>query len=84
MKKKNVIRIGIGTGLLMLIPLAFRLTIGTGIDGQGFNWTPFDFVFMGVLLFGLGMIYEFVVSKGNSTMRRVSTGILPNLTNSLK
>jgi hypothetical protein len=41
----------IGTGVLLLIPLTLQLTIGTGVDGQGFNWKPNDFVVMGVLVF---------------------------------
>lgn len=47
----------IGTGVLLLIPLMLQLTIGTGVDGQGFNWKPNDFVVMGVLIFcaGLGL-----------------------------
>jgi hypothetical protein len=48
---KSIVHALIGTGALLLIPLALQLTIGTGVDGQGFNWKPNDFVAMGVLVF---------------------------------
>jgi hypothetical protein len=48
---KSIVHALIGTGVLLLIPLALQLTIGTGVDGQGFNWKPNDFVVMGVLIF---------------------------------
>jgi hypothetical protein len=48
---KSVAHALIGTGVLLLIPLTLQLTIGTGVDGQGFNWKPNDFVVMGVLVF---------------------------------
>lgn len=41
----------VGTGVVLLIPLMLQLTIGTGVDGQGFNWKPNDFVVMGALIF---------------------------------
>jgi hypothetical protein len=48
---KSIAHAIIGTGALLLIPLMLQLTIGTGVDGQGFNWKPNDFVVMGALIF---------------------------------
>lgn len=59
MQTKNIIRPAVGTVLILLIPLALQLTIGTGVDGQGFNWKPGDFLVMGILLFGTGLALEF-------------------------
>lgn len=56
--KNNFVRIALGTALFLLIPLTLQLTIGTGVDGQGFNWRPGDFVFAFVLIFSVGSLFE--------------------------
>lgn len=48
--------LALATGLLLLIPLLLQWIIGTGVDGQGFNWRLGDFIVMGLLLFGVGTI----------------------------
>jgi hypothetical protein len=53
----------IGTAVLLLIPLTLQLTIGTGVDGQGFNWKPNDFVVMGVLVFCAAFGLELAARK---------------------
>jgi len=63
METKNVIRPVIATGLILLIPLVLQLTIGTGIDGQGWNWTFSDFVIIGMLLFITSLLIEFALKK---------------------
>lgn len=60
---KSIVRVAVGTGLILLIPLALQLTIGTGVDGQGFNWGPEDFVAMGILLFVTGLAIEVAMRK---------------------
>ncbi len=55
MQSKNIIRIAIVVGLILLVPLTLQLTIGTGVDGQGFNWKIGDFIFAGALLFVTGL-----------------------------
>lgn len=70
-KYKNIIRIAVGTGLLLLIPLVLQLTIGTGVDGQGFNWELGDFVIMGVLIFSTGLAIDFAVRKINKRSHRI-------------
>jgi hypothetical protein len=53
----------IGTAVLLLIPLMLQLTIGTGVDGQGFNWKPNDFAVMGVLVFCTAFGLELAARK---------------------
>jgi len=55
---KSIMRAAIGTGLILLIPLTLQLIIGTGVDGQGWNWKPGDFLVIGMLLFVCGLAIE--------------------------
>ena len=54
LSKRIFVRLAVACGLLLLIPLLLQLTIGTGVDGQGFNWQLGDFIVMWVLLFAVG------------------------------
>jgi hypothetical protein len=58
MKFKDIIRVALITLALLLIPLVLQLTIGTGVDGQGFNWTLSDFVIIGSLIFIAGLFID--------------------------
>lgn len=69
--KKSIIRPVVVTILILLIPLVLQLTIGTGVDGQGFNWKLGDFVVMGILLFGTGLVFEFAAKKLNNRTHRL-------------
>ncbi len=60
--QRNIIRIAIATALALLIPLALTLT-GSGVDGEGFHWTPGDFLFAFVLIFGTGSLFELARNK---------------------
>lgn len=60
---KSIAHAVIGTGFLLLIPLVAQLTIGTGVDGQGFNWKPGDFAVMATLLFCTGLGLEIAARK---------------------
>lgn len=72
-KKSNKRIIGIlgGIALLMLTFLILQLTIGTGIDGQGFNWTSSDFIIIGFLLLGTGLSCEFALRRIKSSKNRI-------------
>lgn len=70
MQTKNIIRVALGTGLILLIPLVLQLTIGTGVDGQGFNWKLGDFVIMGILIFLTGLGLDFVARKFSHSLYR--------------
>jgi hypothetical protein len=55
--------------LILLAPLiAMQFT-------EEVNWDLFDFIFMGVLLFGTALTYELVASKGGTTAYRVAVGV---------
>ena len=72
--QKNIIRIAVGTGLLLLIPLVLTL-LGDGVDGQGWNWSLGDFIFAFVLLFAAGLTYEIVARRSDNSTYRIAVGI---------
>lgn len=49
--------------IILIIFAVLQLTIGTGVDGQGFNWKLNDFIIIGFLLFGTAFLCEFVLRK---------------------
>jgi hypothetical protein len=77
MQRKHVVRPAVGTLLILLIPLTLQLTIGTGVDGQGFNWKLNDFVVIGALLFITGLLIEYVLTKFPAQKHRlVAVGLI--------
>ena len=65
---RNIIRIVLGTALLLLVPaLAMQFT-------NEVNWGPLDFVYAGALLIGTGLAYEFASRKLRTTRQRVVVG----------
>ncbi|MEJ0053118.1 MAG: hypothetical protein WDN10_00090 [bacterium] len=60
--------------LILAIPLALTL-LGSGVDGDGWHWTFFDFVFMGALLFGACLVYELVAETRNNGAYRTAVGL---------
>ena len=68
---QSIAGIALVTGLILLIPLALQLTVGTGVDGQGFNWKLGDFVVMGALLFATGLGIDLVTRRVTSPVYRV-------------
>lgn len=69
-----------GAGAILLIIAVLQLTIGTGVDGQGFNWKLNDFVICGFLLFGTALLCEFVLRKVKTQKLRLLICILILLT----
>lgn len=69
MRPKSIIVIVVATALLLMIPL-LAMQFGDQV-----NWSPLDFVAMGLLLCGTGFAYELVATKGGSTAYRVGVGI---------
>ena len=65
---------GTAAALLLLIPLVLTL-VGEGVDGHGWHWTPGDFLFAFVLLFGTGLAYELLASKSDHAVYRWAVGI---------
>lgn len=68
---KRLFCILLGATILLLIPIALQLTIGTGVDGQGFNWKMNDFVIFGFLLYGTALLIELVMRKVKSSKKRI-------------
>lgn len=60
--------------LLLLIPLVLTIRDG-GVEGVGWNWTLFDFVSMGTLLFGAGVAYELVSRKMRANAYRAAVAL---------
>jgi hypothetical protein len=65
---------GTAAALLLLIPFVLTL-LGDGIDGHGWHWTPGDFLFAFVLLFGTGLAYELLVRTSDNAAYRCAVGI---------
>ena len=69
MKNKNIIRIALVTAFILLVPLvAMQFS-------DGVNWSLFDFVVAGTLLFGSGLTYELIARKAGNTAYRAAVGV---------
>lgn len=64
-RKKTVIRIAAVTVLILSIPL-IAMQFSEEVD-----WGLYDFVVIGALLFGTGMIYEFGITKLRTTAQQM-------------
>jgi hypothetical protein len=61
---RNIIRIALVTGGLLLIPLL-----------GNWPWTLGDFVIAGVLLFGTGLVYELLIKRVRDSSYRIYLAI---------
>ncbi len=68
---KRLFIILMGVTILLIVPLVLQITIGTGVDGQGFNWKLNDFLIFGFLLFSTGLLCEFVLRKVTSFKKSI-------------
>jgi hypothetical protein len=71
---KNIGSLAIGTVLLLLIPLALTIRDGA-VEGVGWNWTPFDFVWAFTVIFGSGLAFLYVSQKNSTMQYRLATGL---------
>jgi hypothetical protein len=69
MQNKNIIRIALVTGLLLLVPLVAMQFSDEVV------WGPFDFLIAGALLFGTGVSFELLRRKTRSMAYRLAAGI---------
>ena len=68
-KNKNIFRIALATAFILLIPLvAMQFS-------DEVNWSVFDFVVAGALLFGSGLAFELVARKGGNVAYRAAVGV---------
>jgi hypothetical protein len=70
LQSKNIIRIVLGAGLILLIPLV-AMQFSDDVD-----WGLFDFVIIGTLLISTGLLYELLKTKVNAKYRIVVAGVL--------
>lgn len=69
MRNKNILYIALVTVLILLIPLvAMQFT-------DEVNWNLFDFVLMGVVLFGVGLAYELIGRRSKKTVYRAAFAV---------
>ncbi len=71
---KRLIVWALVVALILTIPLVLTIRDG-GIEGVGWNWTLFDFVLMGAVMFGIGLAYEFVARRSEKIVYRVAFGV---------
>lgn len=68
-RKIEIIHIALATLLILLVPLiAMQFT-------EEVDWSPFDFIFMGTLLFGTGLAYKFIARKMVKRAHRIAVAI---------
>ena len=69
-RNRKLIRIVLGTGLILLIPLlAMQFT-------DEVDWSVGDFIVMGILLFSAGLAYELLAKRMRTTAHRVAVAIV--------
>ncbi len=66
---QSMMRVALGTALLLLFPLAAKLFV------VGMAWSAFDFIAAGVLLFGAGSTFVLLARLGDSTPYRLGVGV---------
>lgn len=69
MKNNTILRIILVTGLFLLIPLYGNRFI------EGWNWSPFDFVFATVMVGGVQLAYAYISKKAGSSAYKIATGL---------
>lgn len=68
MKNKNILLIAVIVTLLLMVPLiAMQFT-------DEVNWSLFDFIIAGTILFSTGLAYELIARKGGTIAYRLALG----------
>jgi len=71
---KKIIQLAVFTILVLLIPLALTIRDGN-VPNVGWNWSPGDFVFAFVAIFGMGLAYILVSRLGSSMQYRAAVAL---------
>lgn len=71
MRSINFIRPAIIAALILSIPAVAML-----IQADGWDWNPFDFLIMGALLFGAGLLFELLANKAKTGTHKTLIGIV--------
>ncbi|MDZ4805068.1 MAG: hypothetical protein SGI90_09430 [Candidatus Eisenbacteria bacterium] len=69
MKSMNLVRIALVTALILMVPLV-AMQFSSEVD-----WNVGDFIVMGALLFGTGLVYEFVAGRSSNGVYRFAVGL---------
>lgn len=75
MKHNLMARPAIGSGLILMIPLMMTYVDRNKPEGDGWRWSPMDFLAMAVLLFGAGLAYEFLAGRVQQKRSRILLGL---------
>ncbi len=75
MDRNLAVRPAIGTGLLLLVPLVMSMLDRHRPEGDGWHWSPLDFVVMEALVFGAGISYEFIARKLGKKAHKAILGL---------
>ncbi len=75
MTKQLLTRPALGTGLLLMIPLVMTFVDRAKAPGEGWHWSPMDFVVMGALLFAAGLAYELISRRLKTPAQRWLAGL---------
>ena len=68
--KNKIVRLAFITVLILFIPL-----IGVLVTDE-VNWGLFDFIVMGGLIFGMGLIYQLIASNVQDVWKRAIIGMI--------
>ncbi|MEX0608883.1 MAG: hypothetical protein WD016_11050 [Balneolaceae bacterium] len=66
---QSIFRVAIGTGLLLLIPLAAKLIT------DEMQWDETDFIVMGILLFSTGLAFTLVARQSSNLVYKTAVGV---------
>lgn len=72
MKAIHITRLALMVMGLLLIPLMLTM-LNSNPEGQGFNWGSEDFIVSFIILFGAGLMYQFVSNKATTPRSRIIT-----------
>ncbi|MEO6154253.1 MAG: hypothetical protein ABIP16_00820 [Thermomonas sp.] len=75
MKHTLMARPAIGSGLILTIPLVMTYLDRNQPEGDGWHWSPLDFLVMAALLFSAGLAYEFLVRRIPDKQHRTMLGL---------
>jgi hypothetical protein len=67
--KKKLMHLALAVGLFLLIPVFGNMYV------EGWNWSPFDFVWAFCVLYGTGLAYFLVSRKAKTTTYKFATGV---------
>jgi hypothetical protein len=69
-QNKNILLLALGVVLILLVPF-IAMQFSDSVD-----WSVFDFVVVGALLFGTGLAYELLTRKVGLTTYRAAVGVM--------